>query len=128
MNIIAGYEITDEEYLALDHVLQGNENPEQWIERVAGLDNGARAIVNKINKCVAQYRATPRELRTTRSEREAQQQAEKVVEDERMAVEKARREEVMARILKVINDDGITLMASDVRNAIAALAEIAGLL
>ena len=70
---IAGYEISDEEYKALDHVLQGGENPEQWTTRVALLPNGAEAIANKIALCLDRYNATPIEQRTTRVQRHAEE-------------------------------------------------------
>jgi len=72
---IAGYDISNEEHKALDHVLQGGENPEEWITRVAALPNGKDAILNKIAKCVERYNTTPVEQRTTRVERDAAEAA-----------------------------------------------------
>ena len=73
--IIAGYEVSEEEYKALDHVLQGGENPEEWITRVAAYPTGVTSIPNKIARCVAKYNATPVELRTTRVQRDAEELA-----------------------------------------------------
>jgi len=72
---IAGYEVTEKQYKALDHVLQGGENPEQWITRVAALPTGVTSIPNKVAVCVERYNATPVEQRTTRLEREAEELA-----------------------------------------------------
>ena len=72
---IAGYEVSQDEYKALDHVLQGGENPEQWITRVAARPTGVTSIPNKIAVCVERYNDTPVEQRTTRVQREAEELA-----------------------------------------------------
>jgi len=124
--IIAGYEITEDQYKALDHALKGSENPEQWIARVASLESGARSIANKIKKCVSKYAATPTELRTTRVERDAQQEIEDAAMAEIAQAELTAREKRAARIRKVTEDAGITLKTDDLKAALAALAEASG--
>ena len=81
--IIAGYEVSEEEYKALDHVLQGGENPEEWITRVAAYPTGVTSIPNKIARCVAKYNATPVEQRTTRAPRNAAEAAMEPTAEER---------------------------------------------
>ena len=74
MKTVAGYEITEDDYAALAHIVL---EPKTWIEHVVSNFPpvlAAEHIAHKIEKCTTKWQAADRPTKT-RAEREAEEQA-----------------------------------------------------
>lgn len=122
--IIAGYEISKEEYRALAYILV---DPDAWLEHAAKQENGDQAIAHKIKKALLLVEGVSDEDYITRAEREALAKAEMWPTPEQAALS---RELIRAQLeadLTAAKGKGLPLAEVELTKQIAELTDVAKL-